>query len=96
MCFDEKLFQEVSIEIEFSNSTQGIYKEIGTDELQKIIESEILSNDFKQKSYPADTFDEDFCVICNDHKNENSDLQFVIFMPCRHSVVCFECSKEDM
>jgi len=89
MYFNEKVFEQPLIEIEFS-----IEKTVGTDELQKIVESQILTTNFQQKVYPENTFDEECCVICNDNKEENPELSYTIFMPCKHSIVCTSCSKE--
>ena len=36
------------------------------NELQKIVESEILTDRFRQRRLPEGTFDEDACVICYD------------------------------
>ena len=58
-----------------------------SNKLREIIESEVFSEVFKQKKYPEMTFDEDMCVICNDIRTDNPALEFVIFMPCRHSTV---------
>ena len=36
------------------------------NELQKIVETEILTDSFSQRRLPEGTFDEDSCVICYD------------------------------
>ena len=65
-----------------------------SNKLREIIESEVFSEVFKQRKYPEMTFDEDMCVICNDNRTDNPALEFAVFMPCRHSVVCHACSNQ--
>ena len=65
------------------------------NELQKIVESEILTDRFRQRRLPEGTFDEDACVICYDDMDCNPDLKFTVFLPCKHSATCFDCTKQN-
>lgn len=84
------MFEGTELEITFSTDHTS-----DLNELQKIVESEILTDRFRQRRLPEGTFDEDACVICYDDMDCNPDLKFTVFLPCKHSATCFDCTKQN-
>ena len=84
------MFEGTELQLTFSTDHTG-----DLNELQKIVESEILTDRFRQRRLPEGTFDEDACVICYDDMDCNPDLKFTVFLPCKHSATCFDCTKQN-